>query len=70
MWKAYLSPKCFALDSKSIASGLIKDDRTLREQKVVSSCKMIAVGSTIDEVVEVQPPNPTELKQLMEESAG
>ncbi|KAL5473155.1 hypothetical protein EMCRGX_G027603 [Ephydatia muelleri] len=55
---------------KLMYKGLIKDDRTLREQKVVSSCKMIAVGSTIDEVVEVQPPNPTELKQLMEESAA
>lgn len=42
----------------------------MKEQKVVNGCKMIAVGSTIDEVVEVQPPNPTELKQLMEESVG
>lgn len=37
---------------------------------MVNGCKMIAVGSTIDDVVEVQAPNPTELKQLREESTG
>ena len=44
------------------ASGLVKDDKTLRELHVTSGTKMMVVGSTLGDVITVQPPSPGELK--------
>ena len=48
--------------SSPLLSGLLKDDKTLRDAKLVSGVKMMVVGSTVDDVLTVQPPNPSELK--------
>lgn len=44
------------------ALGLVKDDKTLRELHVTSGTKMMVVGSTLGDVITVQPPSPGELK--------
>lgn len=43
--------------------GLVKDDKTLRELNVTSGAKMMVVGSTIGDVITVQAPSPSELKE-------
>ena len=35
---------------------MMKDELTLREQKVVEGCKMMVVGSTLNDVMTVMPP--------------
>ena len=48
----------------------MKDDKSLRELKVTPGAKMMVVGSTIDDVMTVQPPSPGELKKLQSEAAA
>ena len=50
--------------------GLVKDEKTLRELKVSTGAKMMVVGSTIDDVMTVQPPSAKELKQIQSETVG
>lgn len=40
----------------------MKDDKTLRELHVTSGTKMMVVGSTLGDVITVQPPSPGDLK--------
>ncbi len=47
--------------------GLVKDDRTLRELAVVPNAKMMVVGSTMGDVMTVQPPSAEEIKKLQTE---
>ena len=47
----------------SNAIGLVKDDKTLRQLNVTSGAKMMVVGSTLGDVITVQPPSPEELKE-------
>lgn len=51
-------------------SGLVKDDKTLRELNVISSTKMMVVGSTMDDVKTVQPPSADEIKKLQAEKSS
>ena len=53
-----------------VCAGLVKDDKTLRELKVTAGAKMMLVGSTINDVITVQPPSADEVKKLRAESAG
>ncbi len=50
--------------------GLVKDDKTVRDLKVVPGAKMMVVGSTIHDVITVQPPSADELKQLQTDTTG
>ena len=36
---------------------MMKDEQTLREQKVTEGCKMMVVGSTLNDVMTVMPPS-------------
>lgn len=54
---------------KLMYKGLVKDDKTLRELKVTAGAKMMLVGSTINDVITVQPPSADEVKKLRAESA-
>jgi hypothetical protein len=47
---------------KLMYKGLLKDDRSLQEAKVANGVKMMVVGSTVDDVLTIQPPDPKELK--------
>ena len=51
-------------------TGLVKDDRTLRELKVTSGAKMMVVGSTITDVITVQAPSASDMKALATELSG
>ena len=42
----------------------------MRELKVIQGAKMMVVGSTIDDVITVQPPSPGELKKLNDTVPG
>ena len=55
---------------KLMYKGLLKDDKTLREVKIFNGVKMMVVGSTLDDVLTIQPPNPKELKAQKVEQAG
>ncbi len=45
----------------------MKDDKTLRELSVVPNAKMMVVGSTMGDVMTVQPPSAEEIKKLQTE---
>lgn len=55
---------------KLMYKGLLKDDKTLREAKISNGTKMMVVGSTVDDVLTIQPPPPNELKSKKVEQAG
>ena len=55
---------------KLMYKGLLKDEKTLREAKVTNGVKMMVVGSTLDDVLTIQPPNPKELRVKKVEQAG
>ena len=55
---------------KLMYKGLLKDDKTLREAKISNGIKMMVVGSTLDDVLTIQPPNPKEIKPQKVEQAG
>lgn len=55
---------------KLMYKGLLKDDKTLREAKISNGTKMMVVGSTVDDVLTIQPPNPNELKPQKTEPTG
>lgn len=55
---------------KVMFKGLVKDEKTLRELKVTAGAKMMVVGSTIDDVMTVQPPSAKELKKIQSEVTG
>ncbi len=45
----------------------MKDDKTLRELAVTANAKMMVVGSTMGDVMTVQPPTAAEIKKLQTE---
>ncbi|CAI8035482.1 Ubiquitin domain-containing protein UBFD1 [Geodia barretti] len=47
---------------KLMYKGLLRDEKTLREAKIANGVKMMVVGSTVDDVLTIQPPDPKELK--------
>ena len=55
---------------KLMYKGLLKDEQTLRESKVSNGVKMMVVGSTLDDVLTIQPPNPKEMRTKKVEPAG
>lgn len=55
---------------KLMYKGLLKDDKTLREAKISNGTKMMVVGSTVDDVLTIQPPNPNEIKPQKAEQTG
>ena len=48
----------------SISVGLVKDDKTLRELNVLPGSKMMVVGSTVGDVMTVQPPTAEEMREM------
>ncbi|XP_064406813.1 ubiquitin domain-containing protein UBFD1-like [Halichondria panicea] len=52
---------------KLMYKGLVKDDKTLRELAVTANAKMMVVGSTMGDVMTVQPPSAAEIKKLQTE---
>ena len=52
---------------KLMFKGLMKDDKTLRELKVNNGAKLMLVGSTITDVLEVTKPVPKTAAQEKEE---
>ena len=55
---------------KLMYKGLLKDEKTLQEAKVSNGTKMMVVGSTVDDVLTIQPPNPKELRPKKVEQPG
>ena len=55
---------------KLMYKGLLKDEKTLREAKVSNGIKMMVVGSTVDDVLTIQPPSTKELKTKKVEQTG
>ena len=55
---------------KLMYKGLLKDENTLREAKIANGVKMMVVGSTLDDVLTIQPPSPKELRPKKTERAG
>lgn len=55
---------------KLMYKGLLKDERTLREARVVNGIKMMVMGSTVDDVLTIQPPDPKEMKIKKTEQSG
>ena len=55
---------------KLMYKGLLKDERTLREARVSNGVKMMVVGSTVDDVLTIQPPDPREIKSTKTEPTG
>ena len=43
---------------------MLKDDSTLRDIKLTKGAKMMVVGSTIQDVLTVAPPNPESTKSV------
>ena len=43
-------------------SGMLKDDSTLRDIKLTKGAKMMVIGSTIQDVLTVAPPDPESIK--------
>ena len=54
----------------SYCVGILKDDLTLKEAKVTGGIKMMIIGSTINDVIAVQAPDPSEMKQSQVEETG
>ena len=50
--------------------GILKDELTLKEAKVTGGIKMMIIGSTINDVIAVQAPDPSEMKQSQVEETG
>lgn len=55
---------------KLMYKGLLKDDNTLREAKISNGIKMMVVGSTVGDVLTIQPPNLKETKTRKIEPTG
>ena len=55
---------------KLMYKGLLKDEKTLTEAKVSNGIKMMVVGSTVDDVLTIQPPSTKELKTKKVEQTG
>jgi hypothetical protein len=55
---------------KLMYKGLLRDEKTLREAKIANGVKMMVVGSTVDDVLTIQPPDPKELKAKKTEHTG
>ena len=55
---------------KLMYKGLLKDEKTLREAKITNGTKMMVVGSTLNDVLTIQPPNPKEIKSKKVEQTG
>ena len=54
-----------------MALGMLKDnDKTLREVKVSNGVKVMVVGSTLDDVLTIQPPDPKEIRVQNVEVTG
>lgn len=55
---------------KVMYKGLMKDEQTLREAKVVANCKVILIGSTLDDIIAAEnKPSKDQLK-AEEEKGG
>ena len=50
--------------------GILKDEQTLKEAKVTSGVKLMVVGSTLDDVISVSPPDPSQLKETKSSESG
>lgn len=53
-----------------MSSGNLKDVATLKESKIVPGIKIMIIGSTINDVIAVSPPDPLDLKQTSVEETG
>ena len=53
-----------------MCSGRMKDEATLREQKVNKGARIMLVGSTVNDVMSVSAPDPKILKQEEKEAAA
>lgn len=54
----------------SCSAGILKDDQTLVEAKIAAGIKVMVIGSTVNDVIAVQPPDPSELSKSKSNDEG
>jgi hypothetical protein len=52
---------------KLMYKGILKDEQTLNEAKITPGIKVMVVGSTVNDLIAVQPPEPSELRKMAKE---
>jgi intein/homing endonuclease len=52
---------------KLMYKGILKDEQTLNEAKITPGIKVMVVGSTVNDLIAVQPPEPSELRKIAKE---
>ena len=50
--------------------GILKDDQSLREAKISPGIKIMVMGTTLEGLLSIRQPDPTELKKGAAEEAG
>ena len=75
-WRVH-GPICYVFYSgippammKLMYKGLLKNESTLQEAKITNGIKMMVVGSTVNDVLTIQPPNPKVLREKKPEQTG
>ena len=54
----------------TLHTGILKDEQSLSDAKLTPGTKLMIVGSTVNDVIAIQPPDPSELKKIKNDEAG